>query len=104
MLLSLSTTVSGWLGFGPSNGAPRPMLIRLPRLGAALRTVRVNTRWRIAAGQERRTSQKLFVSDGVCLLPWAHDARSVTIDLEVPDTQSIVVHRAAYQGEVLELE
>ncbi len=103
MLLTLSTTVSGWLGFGPSNGAPRPMLIRLPRSSAAERTVRVKARWRIA-GSERSTSQKLFVSDGVCLLPWARDARSVTIEMDLPDAPSIVVNRAAYQGEVLELE
>lgn len=84
------------------------MLIRLPRLVAPLRTVRVNARWRVGAGQELSTSQKLYVSDGVCLLPWARDARSVTIEMELPDAPSVVpslvVNRAAYQGEVLELE
>lgn len=104
MLVTLSTTLSGWLGFRPSNGAPRPMLIRLPRLVAALRTVRVNARWRVSAGRELTTSQKLYVSDGVCLLPWARDARSVTIELDVPDAHTLVVDRGAYQGEVLELE
>ena len=108
MLFNLSTTVSGWLGLRPSNGAPRPMLIRLPRVVAALRTVRVNARWRVGAGQELTTSQKLYVSDGVCLLPWARDARSVTIDMEFTcpplAVESLVVNRSAYQGEVLELE
>jgi len=104
MLLTLSTTLSGWLGFRPANSAPRPMLIRLPRLVAALRTVRVNARWRVSAGQELSTSQQLYVSDGVCLLAWARDARSVTIEMELPDTPTLVVNRGAYQGEVLELE
>jgi hypothetical protein len=97
MLLALSS----WLGFRSAPSAPRPMLLRV---GSALRAVDVSARWRLGGGREVTTSRRLYVSDGMCLLAWARDARTVEVEVKLPEgARSVVVDRARYVGEALDL-
>lgn len=77
----------------------------LLRIGATeLRTVEVSACWRLADGREVTTSRRLYISDGMCLLPWARDAREVEVEVRLPEgARSVVVNRARYVGEALTL-